>query len=474
MNEISSIKEAPHSIEAEQQLLGALLTNNDLYTKVSTYLRVEHFYDPVHAKIYKHISGRIAKDHLASPITLKEEMGGDEGLKELGGASYLARMAGAAIAAYALTEYAQMIVRLHGLRALDGKLSDIKGRIGTEETATDLCADLELFLQGQQAQDLNPRSMSLLKAHTGAVMEINERQVSGHVGLTTGLKDLDELTGGFHNGELTLVAGSTSMGKTAMGVWLAYVAAKTSRMVGFATLEMSEFALAQRFASIDSQIPYHALRNILSEATFRKVVEGVKAQEALPIHIYSDRVRDIPSILSESRRLQRMHPPNDDGFKGFGLLVIDYIQQVRGKGPNKLEQLSQVAMDAKQIAKTLNVPVVALAQVNRSLGDRKPERGESQIPKLSDLRGAGDLEFAADNVIFCHRPEYYLERELQQNPQMEVEDRADLEAALGKCKGMMDLIVAKQRMGKIGNCRVRADLGTNRFFDIDQQQEAAF
>jgi replicative DNA helicase len=177
-------------------------------------------------------------------------------------------------------------------------------------------------------------------------------------------------------------------------------------------------------------------------------------------------VRDIPAILSESRRLKNLNPPSDQGFRGFGLLIIDYIQLVRGKGFSQHERLGQIAMDAKQVAKSLDVPVVALAQVDRSLAKR-----ESPVPFLSDLRGSGDLEFAADNVIFCHRPEYYIERELLQNPAMDVADRADLEAALASCKGTMDLFVAKQRMGPVGKCRVKVDMGINRFADVAPQQD---
>ncbi len=468
MNEITSIQEAPHSVEAEQQLLGNILLNNDLFSKVSFFLRADHFGDPVHARIFKNISARISRDHLASPVTLQEDMAADEGLKELGGPAYLVRLAGAAVSAFAVADYAHMIVRLHGSRQLLEKLQDIQSRIGGEETAVDLCSELELFLHQREAVSEAPRSMSLLAAHTKAAQDLNERFETGAVGLSTGLTDLDEMTGGLHPGELTLVAGSTSMGKTAMGIWLSYAAARGNNptMVGFASLEMSETALSQRFGSIDSEIPYQALRKAISEATFRAVLEGVKRQEALPIHIYSDRVRDIPAILSESRRLQRMNPPSEKGFKGFGLLVIDYIQLVRGKGFNKAEQLGQIAADAKQVAKSLNVPVVALAQVDRALAKR-----ESPVPFLSDLRGSGDLEFAADNVIFCHRPEYYLERDLLQNPSMDIEDRADIEAALAACKGTMDLFVAKQRMGPIGKCRVKVDMGLNRFADLAPPQE---
>lgn len=456
----------PHNVELEQQVLGAVLSNNDLLMKAQS-VTPEHFYDPVHAAIWKNITARIARDHVATAVTVKSDLEHNTGLAELGGTQYLARLVGASVGASFIADYARELVEIADRRVMLETLQDVQERVRSGLPGSDARSELELFIHQSEAVSATPRSMSLLAAHTKSINDINERYQSGEVGLSTGLTDLDDLTGGLHPGELTLVAGSTSMGKTAMGIWLAYHAAsrRAPTMVGFASLEMSEVALSQRFASIDSEIPYQALRKTISEATFRAVVEGVKKQDALPIHIYSDRVRDIPSILSESRRLQKLHPPSDLGFKGFGLLVIDYIQLVRGKGFNTAERLGQVAMDAKQVAKALSVPVVALAQVDRGLAKR-----DSPVPFLADLRGSGDLEFAADNVIFTHRPEYYLERDLLQNPSMPVDERADVEAALAACKGTMDLYVAKQRMGPIGKCRVRVDMGLNTFSDINQQE----
>lgn len=462
------------SVEAEQQLLGAILCNNDLFHKVGSMLAADHFYEPLHGRVWKNIAGRIAADHVASPVTLKVDFEGDEALEVLGGAKYFVRMAGAAIGSFAVADYARMIADLAAKRKMVETLAQTRDAILSGLPLSDAQSELELFLHQAQGEGDMPRSMSLLAANTKSVAVLNEQYSTGRSGIPTGLDELDKLIGGLHRQELTLIAGSTSMGKTAMGVYLAHHAATNGYGVGFASLEMSEVALAQRIGSIDSQIPYQALRHDFSEATFRKVVETVKAQEALPIYIYSDRVRDIPSIMSETKRLQRIHAPHGP-FKGIGLLVLDYIQLVRGKGQNSLEVLGKVAIDAKQVAKSLDLPVVALAQVDRGIAKR-----ESQVPFLSDLRGSGDLEFAADNVIFCHRPAYYLERALQ-NPPKNIEERADMEAALSACRGTMDLIVAKQRMGPIGQCRVACDMGTNRFWNLGfsdltktNQQEIAF
>ena len=450
----------PHSVELEQNLLGAVLTDNERFHKIGGLLTSAHFYDPVHARIWSNISARISRDHLASPVTLKSDMEADEGLKQLGGPSYLARLAAAAIGSFAVVEYARELIELHGRRLLIHSCEDARAAIMAGGSASDAASGLELALQRREETGMEPRSMSLLAAHTRSITQMNEAYQTGAFGISTGLKSLDDLIGGLRAKETTVVAGSTSMGKTSFGTFLAYTAAKAGYGVGFASLEMSEEALSQRINSIDSEIPYQAMNRPMSENVFRRVVETAKSQEALPIQIYSDRVRDIPSILSETKRLRGRWEPNG-AFKGLGLLVIDYIQLVRGKG-SSYEVLSQVARDTKAVAKLMGIPVIAMAQISRDVSKR-----ESHRPHLSDLRGAGDLEDAADNVIFCHRPEYYLER--MDAPKKD-EDRADYYAALNASKGKMDLIVAKQRMGPLGTVRVCCDLATNRFWDIPEKQ----
>jgi replicative DNA helicase len=331
--------------------------------------------------------------------------------------------------------------------------------------AQDAASALEMAAMAAQEDAPAPRSKSLLAAHTDSLRSMYEAQASGAVGISSGLAALDDLIL-LKPKRSTLIAGATSMGKSAMAVWLSYTVAKQGYGVAFVSLEMGEEDLANRINSIDSQVPYKAMDRPLSENLFGKVVAAAKGQEALPIEITSDRVRDIPAILSEARRLQKHWRPNGD-FKGLGLLIVDYIQLIRGRG-NPFEVLTQASQAMKSIAKIMDIPVVALAQISRDMSKR-----DSKLPHLSDLRGSGDLENDADNVIFCHRPAYYLERALQ-DPPSDVSEHADLEAALSAAAGTMDLIVAKQRMGPIGQCRVGCDLGTNRFWDLHQQEGMDF
>lgn len=456
----------PHSIEAEQQLLGALLNSNELYDRVSGYLTVEHFYDPVHARIYERIVEAINDGGRASPVTLKPSFATDEGLKELGGPVYLVRLAGSAISENMVSHYAEHIVEMSERRRLVSLADRCSSMLRSGAKASDAIEEMESDLLRGQASLSNPRSMSLLAAATKALKEMHNRYQNGSTGISTGLADLDRILGGLHRAEHTLVGGSTSMGKTAFGTWLTYNAAKAGIGVGFASIEMGEGQFYQRFNSIDSLVPYRDQRRVLSESAFQKVVETAKDQESLPVELFNSDTRTIHAIFSEARKLQRKWRPNGQ-FQGLGLLVIDYIQLIRGKG-TPLEILAEAAIECKNISKSLDIPVVALAQVDRNMGAR-----ENKIPTLSDLRGSGDLEFSADNVIFCHRPEYYLERDLQ-NPDLDDEARMNMIAAKEACKNTMDLFVAKQRMGEVGSCRVGCDIGVNRFWDLPRQGEVVF
>lgn len=456
---------SPHSIELEQQLLGAVLSNNDLYHKVGGMVDASHFYDPVHAKIWKLSAGRIVNDNLASPVTLKSDMDGDEGLAELGGPGYLARLVGASVSSFAIADYAMELVELSERRRILQVAQDVTDGLYHGGRAEDALSALEaLAVSGSDAPS-QKRSTSLLAAHTQSLSAMHEAQQSGEVGLSSGLKALDDLLL-LKPQRSTLVAGATSMGKSAFGVWLSYAAARAGHGVAYVSLEMGEADLANRFNSIDSRVPYQVMDRPMSETMFRKVVDAAKKQESLPIQIMSDKVKDVGAIISECRRLQKTWLPSGD-FKGLGLLVVDYIQLIKGRGTS-FEVLTQASQAMKSIAKMLDIPVVALAQISRDMSKR-----ESKLPHLSDLRGSGDLENDADNVVFCYRPAYYLERALQ-DPPSNVDERADLEAALSGCKGTMDLIVAKQRMGPIGQCRVGVDLGTNRFWDVDKQDDLDF
>ena len=463
MNAMTSVnQELPNNIEAEQQVLGALLNDNSLAYKITGKLKAEQFYDPVHQRIFANLIGRINADKLASMVTLKEDMASDEGLAQLGGVGYLAKLAGHATASFAIADYAQSVAEMKRRRELLEICDGVRARINADESASVSVADLELFLHRQEPEG-EPRSMSLIKAHTQAIQDAVDIQSGKITAIPTGLSELDEALR-LARGRYTILGGSTSMGKTALALWITRAAAREGFGVGFVSREMPERDLAARMNSIDSQIPYKAFDRPMSQNTLQKVTQAAKGQEFLPVEIFSARVDDMPSILSEAKKLKHKWQPNGN-FKGLGLLVIDSIQLIKGKG-NNFEVLSAVANDLKQVAKDLDVHVLALAQI-----DRKMLESEDARPKLSHLRGSGDLENAPDNVVFCFREEYFLQRKTRPT---KTEELADFIADLEASKGKMEIIIGKARMGEVGTVTVGCDMGTNRFWNLATTQDMEF
>ncbi|MDH5798100.1 MAG: replicative DNA helicase, partial [Paracoccaceae bacterium] len=280
MNEVRSLKldtaaqtEAgtlPHNIEAEQQLLGAILTNNDIFDRVAAIIQPYHFYEPVHGRIFEVASARISKNALASPVTLKAFMEDDEGLKDLGGPAYLARLAGASISAFAARDYAQLIYDLAIRRDLISLGQDIaakaaRGDISSEPKEQIVEAEQALYKLGEQGQT-DSGFQSFLKAITDAVNVANAayQREGGLAGLSTGLVDMDKKLGGLHRSDLLILAGRPSMGKTSLATNIAFNIAKAYKrgalpdgsegavdggVVGFFSLEMSAEQLAARILS---------------------------------------------------------------------------------------------------------------------------------------------------------------------------------------------------------------------------------
>lgn len=457
-----------HSVEAEQQLLGAILSDNRLYDQVSGTIRAEHFYDPVHARIYKLAAARIEKDHLASVVQMKSDLADDEGLQQLGGPKYLVKLAGSAVASFAIRDYADMIRQMYDRRMMVGRLKQLSDEVEQGRDTGEAAAELELYLHEREDQSDEPRAMSFLKAQGMALQQMDQIRQGALVGVPTGISALDEAVSLVPK-RYTILGGPTSSGKTALALSITMAAARAGFGAGFVSLEMPETDLVNRLNSMESQIPYKAYDRPMSEHNFRRVMEAAKKLQTLPLEIFSERVRDVPAILSEGKKLKRKMKPSGR-FQGFKLLVIDYIQLVRGKGESQHVRLAQVANDLKQVAKQLDVHVLALAQIDRALGKETDYRNAR--PRLADLRGSGDLENAPDNVLFVFRPEYYLTRQM---PPSKDDERADWEEDLRNWRNKAEIIIAKARMGDIGSVMVECDMATNVFRDVpDRQMEAEF
>ena len=482
MNEIRTIRPGdteadaePHSVEAEQQLLGALLNNNELYDRVANVVDASHFYDPVHARIYEVIEARLKKNALASPVTLKAFLEDDAGLKELGGPSYLVRLAGASISSYAARDYAQMIHDFAIRRALMGlgrDISDKAIRVDVESDPSEQIVEAEQALyQLSDSGRTQQGFQSFLRAVTDAVQVANAAHMreGGLAGIATGLADLDKKLGGLHKSDLLILAGRPSMGKTSLATNIAFNIAKAYRkgklpdgtdgavgggVVGFFSLEMSAEQLAARVLSEAAEVPSEQIRRgDMTETEFRRFVDAAKTLEACPLFIDDTAALPISQLAARARRLKREH--------GLDCLVVDYLQLVRPATAkdSRVNEVSEITQGLKSIAKELDIPVVALSQLSRQVENREDKR-----PQLSDLRESGSIEQDADVVMFVFREEYYKEREKPGDHDLEA--MAKWQEEMEKLHGRAELVIGKQRHGPIGTVELSFEARFTRFGNL--------
>ncbi len=485
MNEMATLRQAlpalpeteamPHNIEGEQQLLGAILTNNEVYDRVSSLVKAEHFFDPVHQRIFERMAARIQKNALASPVTLKPFFEDDPGLKELGGPAYLVRLAGAAISAYAARDYAQMIYDLAVRRELIGLGKDIAARAGKVEVDSEpreqiIEAEQRLYKLGEQGV-AERGFQSFLKAAVEAVNVANAayQRGGGLSGISTGLVDLDRKLGGLHPSDLLILAGRPSMGKTSLATNIAFNIAKAYKRgrlpdgtdgtidggcVGFFSLEMSAEQLAARVLSEASKVPSEQIRRgDMTEIEFRRFVDAAKELESCPLYIDDTPALPISQLAARSRRLKRTH--------GLDLLVVDYLQLLKGsKTDNRVQEVSEITQALKAIAKELNIPVIALSQLSRQVENREDKR-----PQLSDLRESGSIEQDADVVMFVYREEYYLSR---MEPEPGSAGHSEWMQKSERAHAKAEVIIGKQRHGPIGNVELSFEAEFTRFGNLAQ------
>tara|TARA_R110002124_G_scaffold132305_2_gene294827 strand:+ start:5933 stop:7432 length:1500 start_codon:yes stop_codon:yes gene_type:complete len=455
----AEVNQQPHNIEAEQALLGALLVNNDVYDKIAAIVKDIHFFDPVHARIFETIAARIQKNALASPVTIKAFFEDDEGLAELGGPSYLARLAGASVSVFAARDYAQMIYDMairRDLMAIGEEISS-KARlveISSEPAEQIVEAEQRLYALSEQGQ-VDSGFQSFLKAVTDAVNMANQayQREGGMAGISTGLDDMDKKLGGLHPSDLLILAGRPSMGKTSLATNIAFNIAKAYKkgtrldgsegaveggVVGFYSLEMSAEQLAGRILSEASEVPSNLIRSgDMTEEEFRRFVEAAKQLETCPLYIDDTPALPISQLAARARRLKRTH--------GLDVLIIDYLQLVRPAAAkdSRVNEVSEITQGMKAIAKELEIPVIALSQLSRAVESREDKR-----PQLSDLRESGSIEQDADVVMFVFREEYYKERE---KPGEHESDKLMLwQEEMEALSGKAEVIIGKQRHGPIG------------------------
>jgi replicative DNA helicase len=465
----------PHSIEAEQQLLGGLLNNNDLYYSLEDKVDPEHFYDPVHSRIFEIISTRIKDGKLASAVTVNTFLTEDEGLKELGGSSYLAQLMAGSVASSAIKDYSKLVYDLairRELIVLGQEISSRAQSIKVDEQPEEqiILAEQNLYKIGDSGKS-ETGFKSFLKALGEAVQVANaaHHRDGNLAGISTGFIDLDKKMGGLHSSDLIILAGRPSMGKTSLATNIAYNIAKSFKkndnadgtsetvnggIVGFYSLEMSAEQLAARILSETAEIPSEQIRRgDMTESEFRRFVEAAKSIESSPLFIDDTPALTIAQLASRARRLKRTH--------GLDALIIDYLQLVRAGSSrdNRVNEISEITQGLKAIAKELNIPVIALSQLSRQVENRDDKR-----PQLADLRESGSIEQDADVVLFVYREEYYKEREKPSDH--DLEKMAIWQEEMDRLHGRAELILGKQRHGPIGTVELSFEGKYTRFGNL--------
>jgi len=482
-----SYREQPCNIEAEQALLGAVLINNEAAHRVTGFLGAEHFFWPVHGRIFDAATKIIDRGQIATPTTLKTYFERDEGLTEVGGSEYLARLASAATTVINSEDYARAIYDLYLRRELI--------EIGEEMVNTAYDADIDepagsqIEVSEKHLFDLAEKGsheggfLPFKSAMTAAVLaaEAAYKRDAQLTGVPTGLTDLDELLGGLHRSDLLILAGRPSMGKTALATNIAFNAAKARRyngaddgaVVGFFSLEMSGEQLATRILSEQAEISSHKIRRgMVSGDDFHKVVRVANELEELPFFIDDTPALTIAALRTRARRLKRQH--------NLSMLVIDYLQLIRPSGNNRsdgrVQEVSEITQGLKALAKDLDIPVLALSQLSRAVEQRDDKR-----PQLSDLRESGSIEQDADVVMFVYREEYYWSR-THPKPIRPRKDETEAEFILRQQQwnedyqregraGEAEIIVGKQRHGPTDTVEVYFAQQFTRFGNLVQTDD---
>jgi replicative DNA helicase len=473
---------APHNIEAEQALLGAILVNNEALYRVSDFLEPPHFFEPIHQQIFDIARSLIRTGKLASPVTLKTFLPAEVDIAGLTLGQYIARLAAEATTIINAVDYGRTVYDLAIRRELI--------QIGEDMVNVAFDAPVD-FAPREQIEDAERRLYDLAEigrygggfqkfesALTTAVdMAAKAYQREGKLsGLASGLRDLDSKMGGLQASDLIIVAGRPGMGKTALATNIAYNVARAWQpgevradgqretlnggIVGFFSLEMSAEQLATRIIAEQSGIPSSNIRRGgISEREFERIKDVAVELQHLPFYIDETGGLTVAQLAARARRLKRQ--------KGLDLLVIDYIQLLSGSArrsqENRVQEVTEITTNLKALSKELNVPIMALSQLSRQVENRDDKR-----PQLSDLRESGSIEQDADVVMFVFREEYYLSNK---EPRAGTPDHEKWRTEMDIAHGKAEIIIGKQRHGPTGTVNVQFDASVTRFDNLAREDQ---
>ena len=455
-------KETPHSIELEQALLGAILISNVAYEKVSDILRPEHFHEELHGQIYETAGKLIAAGKRADAITIKTFFASAPPINEnTTVAQYLGSLMVNAVTTLNAYDYAQQIFDLATRRALIDigyQLVEESADTSTDEDPSKAIERAEQALYSVAATASTPVIMTIGEAVAGVVKQSMENYRLGGeqtTGIPTGITDLDRaLGGGLQAGDLIIIAGRPSMGKTALCLNIGYNIAKRRRdamsagkkgkdladeggVVKFFSLEMSDAQLGGRVLATACRIPLPKIKSgSFNQFEAEHIIHAERYISEIPLYLDQTGGLPVGTLASRARRFKRKF--------GMDVLIIDYIQLMMGPSgaakDGRTQEVTKITMGLKALAKELGVPLIALSQLSRDVEKRTDKR-----PQLSDLRESGSIEQDADVVMFTYRDEYYVER---RKPSKEgTEEHSAWLSDLASCAGKADIIIGKQRQG---------------------------
>jgi replicative DNA helicase len=453
----------PHNTEAEQALLGRLLADSQsAWPLLGPKLKANNFFEPVHARIFDAIAKLAGAGKIASPVTLHNAFDSDDTLAEIGGTQYLARLAANAATPVSARDYADLIRELAARRvameAARELISEAGKVIPNEPFRPAIAAHIghmqQLFDDGTERRT----SFTIGEAIAGTAERV-KRMRAGEAdpnAIPTGIAAVDKFTGGLHRAEYIVLGGRPSMGKTAIATQIAYNVAQRGGGAFYASLEMPVPLITPRFASCRLWAPniainYQSLiRGEADERTVRWLESAAEEVKTWPLII-----DDAPALTAAEveARAQITKAKFERQGKQLDLVVVDHIHKMLQPGAqSKVAEYTEISARLAEIAKRLDCPVLALAQLNRAVEARDEKR-----PQLADLRESGSIEQDADTVLFVYRPAYYLQRRRCADPGSEADRLADLEAVQNR----LELIIEKQRSGPIGTINLWCDMAAN-------------
>lgn len=449
----TAVDTVPQNVDVEASLLGSLLIDGDSFVKIADSIGPDDFYDPKHRNIF---AAMLSLHDRRSPIdilTLSEQLRSGDQLEAVGGAGYLTELTNTVPTAAHLEQYAEIVADKAIRRKLIAVSKDIAD-IGADERKSlqELIEESEtrLFNVSQKHVRQNITSLESILGDSFDRLDDLHKNKGGIRGIPTGLKDVDRMLAGLQRSDLVVIASRPSMGKTALMLNIALnIATKAEQgSVLIFSLEMSKEQLVDRLLAAEAGVDAWKLRTGegLNDKDFERLSAGMGALAEAPIFIDDTSGITVSDLRTKARRLHHQHP--------LAAIMVDYLQLMSGGSrfasiANRVQEISEISRSLKILARELNVPVVALSQLSRSVENRSP-----QIPQLADLRESGSIEQDADVVAFLYREEYYNPNSPKQN--------------------ITEILIKKHRNGPVGNLELYFDRNQQRFKNLDKKHDQPF